>query len=201
MTRTKKQPIANGAVTATTPTLRLDLGCGPNPRDGFEGVDCLPFGDKVKHVVDLRVTPWPWEDNSVAEAQASHFIEHLTNFDGRWERVRFFNELWRVLVPGGKCTLIFPHWCSNRYYGDPTHKEPFSEMGFYYISREWRLAQAPHTDSTHNPDGYTCDFEATWGYSIHPAILVRNQEYQQHALGFWKEAAQDLIATLTKRVP
>jgi hypothetical protein len=28
--------------------------------------------------------------------------------------------------------------------------------------------------------------------------VSRNQEYQSHALTFWKEAAQDMIATLTK---
>jgi len=178
--------------------LKLDLGCGPNPREGFEGVDALPFDGKVKHVVELR-GPWPWPDNSVEEAHASHFIEHLTNLGGAWERVHFFNELYRVLVPGGKATLIFPHWCSNRYYGDPTHKEPFSEMGFYYLSLEWRKSQAPHTDREHNPNGYSCDFEATWGYSMHQDLQVRSQEYQQHALQFYKEAASDIIATLTKR--
>lgn len=97
------------------------------------------------------------------------------------------------------CALIFPHWASNRYYGDPTHKEPFSEMGFYYLSKEWRSTQAPHTDSAHNPHGYACDFEATWGYSLHQGLISRNAEYQQHALAYWKEAAQDIIATLTKR--
>lgn len=179
--------------------LRLDFGCGPNPREGFEGVDRYDFGGKVAHVLDVTAGPWPWADSTVAEANASHFLEHLTNLGGRWERVRFFNELWRVLVPGGKCTLHLPHWCSNRYYGDPTHKEPFSEMGFYYLSREWRRTQAPHTDAETNSDGYSCDFEATWGYAVHPQVQLRNGEYQQFALQFYKEAATDLIATVTAR--
>lgn len=72
-------------------------------------------------------------------------------------------------------------------------------MGFYYLSKEWRSTQAPHTDSAHNPHGYACDFEATWGYSLHQGLISRNAEYQQHALAYWKEAAQDIIATLTKR--
>ncbi len=180
--------------------VKLDFGCGPNPKDGYEGVDRFPFGGKVRHVLDVTATPWPWADSSVEAAHASHFLEHLTNLGGAWERVRFFNELWRVLKPGAKCDLVFPHWCSNRYYGDPTHKEPFSEMGFYYLSREWRLAQAPHADAGTNPEGgYSCDFEATWGYALHPSLLVRNQEYQQNAVQFYKEAAQDVIATLTCR--
>lgn len=181
--------------------LKLDFGCGPNPKEGFEGVDCLPFDGKVKHVLDVAAGGWPWPDSTVDEAHASHFLEHLTNLGGKWERTRFFNELWRVLKPGAKATLIFPHWCSNRYYGDPTHKEPFSEMGFYYLSKEWRATQAPHSDAgvTGNPDLYACDFEATWGYSMHGALMVRAAEYQQHAMQFFKEACQDIIATLTKK--
>jgi hypothetical protein len=45
---------------------------------------------------------------------------------------------------------------------------------------------------------YTCDFAATWGYSLHPSIQHRNTEYQTFALSNYKEAAQDIIATLTK---
>ena len=44
------------------PTRRLDLGCGPHPREGFEGVDIRPFGGHVLHVVDLTKAPWPWAD-------------------------------------------------------------------------------------------------------------------------------------------
>lgn len=205
-TRERNRPSSpNGhadTLTAIPPTyvptgpLRLDFGCGPNPADGFEGVDIIPFDGKVKHVVDLRQGKWPFADDSVDEARASHLLEHLTNLDEKWERVRFFNELYRVLKPGAGALLIFPHWCSNRYYGDPTHKEPFSEMGFYYLSREWRKKEAPHTDAEYNPDGYSCDFEATWGYSLHPQVAVRSQDYQQFAMANYKEACQDIIATV-----
>ena len=182
-----------------TPALiRLDIGCGPNKREGFVGLDAIAFPN-VDHVVNAGTERWPFEDGSVEEAHASHFIEHLTNLNDKWERVHFFNELWRVLKPGGKATLIFPHWASTRYYGDPTHKEPFSEMGFYYLSKDWRKTDAPHACAEHNPNGYACDFEATWGYSLHPSLQTRNPEYQQFALGNYKEAAQDIIATLVKK--
>lgn len=167
--------------------VRLDLGCGKNPREDFTGVDVRDFGQEI--VCDLR-GDWKWEDDSVDEVHCSHFVEHLT----AQERIHFVNELYRVLKPGGKATIITPHWASNRAYGDLTHQwPPVSEMWFYYLSKEWREANAPHNDQ------YTCDFDATWGYSTHPEINLRNQEYQQHALTFWKEAAQDTVATLIKR--
>lgn len=178
--------------------IKLDFGCGPNKQVGFLGVDSISFPG-VDVVLNVGTDKWPWEDDSVDEAYASHFLEHLTNLNEKWERTHFFNELHRVLKKGAKCTLIFPHWASNRYYGDPTHKEPFSEMGFYYLSKEWRSTQAPHTDIKFFEKGYSCDFEATWGYSMKPELLSRNQDYQNFALSNYKEAAQDIHATIIKK--
>ena len=193
----------NAVVKESPALIKLDLGCGPNPREGFTGVDAITFGKDniVKH--DLRVTPWPFEDNSVSEAQCNHFLEHLTNLNDKWERVKFFNELWRVMVPvkhnsaglpvEGFCRIVMPHWCSNRYYGDPTHKEPFGEMAICYLDPEWRKQNAPHTDSAHNPDGYNCHFACTYDYTLHQGMAGRNQGYVQFAVTYWKEVAQDLI--------
>lgn len=178
--------------------IRIDLGSGKNKKEGFIGVDNIKF-DGVDVVLNIGKDKWIWKDDSVEECHASHFLEHLTNFEGKWERVHFFNELYRVLKKGAKATLIFPHWASNRYYGDPTHKEPFSEMGFYYLSKEWRAIQAPHTDIEFNKNGYSCDFECTWGYNMRQDIMSRNQEYQQFAMANYKEAVQDIIATLVKK--
>jgi SAM-dependent methyltransferase len=180
--------------------LKLDIGCGKNKQEGFTGVDSIKFPG-VDVVMDIRKR-WPWKDDSVDEVYCSHVLEHLTNLDEKWERVHFFNELYRVLKPGGTCKLILPHWCSNRYYGDPTHKEPFSEMGFEYLSREWRGTQAPHTDAEYAPGMYTCDFQhVTYGYSLAPWLASRNEQFRSDALNMYKEAAQDMIATLTKPDP
>jgi len=149
-----------------------------------------PFEGKVKHVVDLTTMPWPWASNSVEEAHCSHFVEHLT----APQRIAFVNELHRVLVPGGKCQLVVPHWASCRAYGDLTHQwPPVSEFWFYYLSRTWRELNAPHND------GYTCDFDATWGYSLHPSLVHRVGDHQSYALQFYKESAQDIVATLTAK--
>lgn len=126
--------------------LRLDLGCGPNKRPGFVGVDVLPFpGVDVVH--DLR-QPWPWEAETVDEAFSSHFIEHLTGT----ERIHFFNELYRVLKTGARAQIVCPHWAHESAYGDPTHQwPPVTPWTFYYLDKEWRARNAPHVP-------YTCDF-------------------------------------------
>lgn len=185
---------------AAPKTLKLDFGCGKTPREGFDGVDVRDFGQKWKVNLTLRggrggadpnaFAPWPWAAGSVEEAHASHFVEHLTGP----ERIHFVNELYRVLVPGGKCQVITPHWASCRAYGDLTHQwPPVSEFWWFYLNKEWRAQNAPHND------GYECDFEAVWGYSVRQDLLTRNAEHQQFALGNYKEAAQDMICTLTKR--
>lgn len=186
------------AVLEEKPLIKLDLGCGPNPREGFLGVDAIAFNDKVMQF-DLRQGPWPWADASVSSAHCSHFLEHLTNLNDKWERVTFFNELYRVMVPGGQCTLILPHWASNRYYGDPTHKEPFSEFGFYYLDPDWRALNAPHADIKHHPNGYSCNWGCIWSYNMHPEVMKKNAEYVQYAMTWYKEACQDITATMTKR--
>lgn len=168
--------------------MKLDLGCGRNKKEGFIGVDSLSFPE-VDIVHDLTKT-WPWENDSIEEVHCSHTVEHLT----AEERIFFVNELYRVLKVGGKATIITPHWCSTRAYGDLTHKwPPVCEMWFFYLDKAWRESQAPHNNF------YTCNFDATWGYGMHASLPLRNAEFQQFALNFYKEAAQDIIATLTKR--
>lgn len=58
------------------------------------------------------------------------------------------------------------------------------------------MANAPHTDAAYLKGGFTCNFDVTWGFSLEPGVAMRNQEYQQMAMTYYKEACQDVIATL-----
>jgi SAM-dependent methyltransferase len=151
----------------------------------------------------------------VEEAFSSHSLEHIPAkeveyelADGKlakrtlWPRAHFFNELHRVLKPGGKATFITPFWASCRAYGDITHEwPPVSEFFWPYLNKEWRAINAPHDDF------YTCDFDAGYGYSMAQWLVdelkFRNAEFavkfQNEALTRFKEAAQDMQATITAR--
>jgi len=169
--------------------LRLDLGAGKglNTPEGFTPVDVNPWEGVT--VVDLRKR-WPWKANSVDEARCIYVTHYLT----AGERVHFFNELFRVLKPGAKALLHTPHWCSSRAYIDPRVQwPPVSEASYWSLNKAWREGQN-EVDTT----GLVCDFEPSLGYGMHHAIVVRNQEFQQDAVQWYKEAAQDLIATVTK---
>lgn len=184
--------------------LKLDIGCGKNKRQGFHGVDSIAF-DGVDTVLDIverdgeEFATWPWEDSSVEEVHSSHFVEHLT----QKERCHFFNELWRVLKPGAKVTIITPHWSNARAYGDPTHKWPaISEWFYLYLNKEWRANNAPHTDAEHLAWGYSCDFEGGCGTTLnpqHPEIMGRNTEAQNYATRNFINVNVDAYATLTAK--
>ena len=173
--------------------LRLDLGGGKNPRLGFTNVDCIAF-DGVDVVADLK-QPWPWEDDSVDEIHTSHFIEHFSGL----ERVHIMNEAYRVMKVGAKMTIICPHWASCRAYGDPTHAwPPVSEFWFFYLDKNWRTVQAPHTDAEFWDQGFKCNFHQSFGYNLKGELAVKDDNYKQFACENYKEAIADFNATLTK---
>jgi Methyltransferase domain len=188
--------MAKRALKVVVPTepIKLDLGAGKNKKEGFLGVDRRKF-EGIDVVTDLT-KKWPWKDETVGEIHASHVLEHFTGV----ERVQVFNEMYRVLQKGAKATIITPSWASSRAYGDFTHQwPPVSEFLFNYLNKTWRHQNAPDNDIEWNPQGYNCDFDHAGGYGLHPHLQGRNTEYQTHAITFWKEAASDIITTLTKR--
>lgn len=171
--------------------MKLDLGSGPNKREGFIGVDVLPFDGKVDVVTDLTKA-WPWEDASVDEVFCSHTLEHFT----MPERCHFARELTRVLKPGAKATIITPHWMHERSYGDPTHQWPaVTWMAYLYWVKSWRDVNAPHTEELLKG----VDFDVVGGTNIEEAWQNRNDEMRAFAMTHYNNVCTDLMVTVTKR--
>lgn len=170
--------------------MKIDLGCGTNKKAGFIGIDCRKF-DGVDVVCDIGKEKWPFADDSVEEAHASHCVEHLKPE----ERIHFANELHRVLKKGKGCLVIVPHWGSCRAYGDLTHQwPPVTEFWPPYLDAAWRKENAPHNDA------YTCDFACTQpGYAPGPSLTGRSDEFRSFALSHYREAAADMLFTLIKK--
>lgn len=188
----------NAVVDEKAELLKLNLGCGRDIKTGWVNCDSRKF-DGVDTVADLS-QPWPWADESVEEIHLSHVLEHFT----AQERVHIANEMHRVLIPGGKATIITPHWSSHRAYGDPTHAwPPVSEMWYYYLQKAWRVGQAPHTDIEWSPQGFSCDFDwqtcHTFDTSANGKFVGRNSDYIGFALANYRDAVMDLQATIVKR--
>lgn len=126
--------------------MRLDLACGTERVDGFDGVDFRPL-EGVAHVVDLTAYPWPWADSSVEALRCSHYVEHVVDL------VAFMNEAHRILVPGGTFEIVHPYQHSDRAWQDPTHVRALNMRSWdYYNAGELRALG-------HDYDAITADFE------------------------------------------
>jgi predicted SAM-dependent methyltransferase len=91
--------------------IRLNLGCGPDLRDGYTNVDFrapeqLGPGAYVHHFqqVDLSSFPWPWEDDSVDEVMMLDFLEHFP----RHRTQGILQECRRILRKGGVLVVQVP---------------------------------------------------------------------------------------------
>ncbi len=190
-------------VANPVPSLKLDLACGQSPREGFEGVDLL--APNAQHKVDLMKFPWPWADNSVLELHCSHFVEHIdcrtveerdlvppwgqdqiARFVGKDMLFAFFDECYRILVPGGHMQVIVPCGRSDRAFQDPTHRRFFVQATFAYLSKQWREAN--------KLDHYRvqCDFGSNIGHSmdsalnaLHPEVMSRKFNHEWNIVIDW----------------
>ena len=112
--------------------LRLNLGCGAKRLEGYLNVD--KFGEPDFRW-DLEKFPWPWEDNSVAEIELSHVLEHL----GQQTEVylKIIQEMYRICKPGGKVHVKVPHHRHDNLLHDPTHVRAITPYGLSMFSQEF----------------------------------------------------------------
>lgn len=114
----------------------IDLGCGTNKIAGWDGIDIRAFPG-VDHVVNLEVARLPYESESVAQANASHVLEHIFNLIG------LMNEVWRVLMPGGLFHIEVPLFPDAGSIKDPTHVRFFIPESFDYFDEAWDYPDQP----------------------------------------------------------
>ena len=186
---TKLQPSKNRAERrkAKEPTrIKLDIACGQNKQQGYVGIDLSPnVGAELVH--DLEQYPWPVEDDLVEEAFCSHYVEHVSDL------CAFMNELYRILMPGGKVTIITPYYTSMRAWQDPTHKRAISEATYLYFNKEWRT----NNKLDHYP--IVADFDFYYAFVMTPDWAARADDARAYAIRHYFNVVNDLQVTLTKR--
>lgn len=185
--------------------LRLDLGCGESPMEGYEGVDL--HAPNAKHKVDLWKFPWPWADESVEALYSSHFLEHIPARDveerdilcktrfvlvGMDMLCAFMVEAWRVLKVGGEFKIVVPSGRSTRAFQDPTHRRFFHAENFYYFNRAWRDANK----LGHYLGNSNFAFEVT--PTVPQELSVLSQEAQQRRFAECWNTTYDFHARLVK---
>lgn len=197
---TKKQ---NKAKSKKEQVIAVDLGCGQikATKEFFEenmkvvpdkvvGVDIAKC-EGVDIIHDLTKFPYPFKDESVDAIYSSHFVEHLDGI----ERIKFFNECYRILKPEGKMRLTHPYYKSVRAVQDPTHKwPPISENSYFYWDKKWREANK----LDHYP--IDCDFEFNIYYVWQdPTIANKSEETRMFNIDKYWNVVADMMVDLKKR--
>jgi len=116
--------------------LRLNLGCGRSPLEGWVNVDitALPGVDVVADLDACRTQPLPFADDSVSAMRMSHVLEHMR------DTLALLQDLHRVAEPGCQLTILCPYGSSDDAYEDPTHCQRFYMNSFSYFGQPayWR---------------------------------------------------------------
>jgi predicted SAM-dependent methyltransferase len=190
-----------------TELIKLDIACGQRKQEGFTGVDIAKC-EGVDVVHNLNHYPWPFKDGSVSEAYTSHYIEHIPlaywNPGNKYTPemaseksvdalCKFFEEVYRILAPGGVLKIIAPYYNHQRCWQDPTHRRAICDSTFFYVSKEWRK------NNGLDHYGMKCDFGAVWGYGLDQSLDGRNDEFRQFAVKHYTNTVADIHATLTKK--
>jgi len=166
--------------------VRIDLACGQNKQPGFIGIDIAQV-DGVDKVMDLEVFPWDIESNSVDEIFCSHYVEHTPDL------IKFMEECYRILKPGGTMKVISPYYTSMRCWQDPTHKRAISEATFLYFNKNWReLNKLTHYN-------INCDFDYSYGYDWSQDWITRSPVARAFAVKHYNNVVNDIHVVLTKK--
>jgi predicted SAM-dependent methyltransferase len=104
----------------------LDVGCGPYKLEGATGIDMFDLpGVDVVH--NLECFPWPFQDSQFDHIVCRHSINHLNDI------VAVMAELHRICKPGGIIEIIAPHYASDNFNTDPTHRVALGYRSLNYF--------------------------------------------------------------------
>lgn len=127
----------------------LILGCGPHhakqPREVLLDIRKFPNVDVV-HNLDEH--PWPFADKSMSRILAVHVVEHLQLL-----LVRFMNECWRILKPGGSVYIETPMAGVDvdLEWADPTHVRCYRPHSFFNYFTPEGIERFGYTDRAWTP--------------------------------------------------
>lgn len=108
--------------------MRVEIGGGTHFNDGYVNLDPVHGEGQWRRSVQDGI---PAPDSSVSMVRASHVLEHVP---AGAERLWVFNEVWRVLRPGGMFQVIVPMVTGTWHaFADPTHVSFWVPQSFHYF--------------------------------------------------------------------
>ena len=154
--------------------MKLNLGCGYNKIDGYVNVDMFNACDPDE-LVNLNVTPWPWETSSVESIVMIHSLEHIGQQTETF--LNIMSEMYRVCKNDAVIQIAVPHWLHQNFAHDPTHCRVITPIGMAMFGKQRNLNDLANGGS-----------ESKLGLLLNVDFEVVNVEYMPD--GFWFEKSQ-----------
>jgi predicted SAM-dependent methyltransferase len=124
--------------------IKLDIGCGKHPREGYEHLDIQPL-EHIEYVCDAS-KELPFKDNSLSAVYSSNTLEHFS-----WRDVDSILKMWvRKLKVKAKIELKVPcqKSVSRAYYEGRIKAKEFSN--------------ATYADQDDYTNYHKCAFDPEW---------------------------------------
>jgi len=135
--------------------------------------------------------PWKFKDNSLKEISCIGVFEFVP---GKL-RGKFMDEVYRILIDGGKATFSVAYWNGARSIQDYRYEwPPLCEQSFLYFNKGWREVNKLDL-------GLVCDFDYNYGYSATPETVARNDESRSFYIAHYNNTVDALHLIMTKRKP
>lgn len=137
----------------SSPSIAVDLGCGPNPRNLFGaefvyGVDMFADGMPGIKKCHLGFEPLPFSDEYADYLTAYDVLEHIPRYSDRCAPtyspfIDLMNECWRILKPGGCFLSLTPIYPYSAAFQDPTHNNIMTVNTFklYFSEDKYDIAR------------------------------------------------------------
>ena len=154
---------------------KLNMGCGFNKMDGYWNVDverkCNP-----DEVVDLEVTPWPYEDNFFEQINANNILEHLGQTPRQFTNI--MKEMYRVSMNGATWTIQVPHHRCDLYWDDYTHVRVLTPKTFKMFDQQvnFESIRKKLSDST---------------FGIYHNMDLEITDVQYNMVEYWRQQVQN----------
>jgi hypothetical protein len=148
-----------------------------------------PVLDIGKDIKDYHKYPWPKANESVYELVCNDVLEFVP---GK-QRDKFMDEVYRILVTGGKAVFNVRYWNTDSAIQDYMYEwPPLCEKSFLYFNKGWREANNLKRD-------IKCDFDFTYGYSVEPNTAARSEEVRSFNIKHYNNTVLVLQVVLIKR--
>ncbi len=165
--------------------MKLNLGCGNKKLDGFLNVDSYE-GTHPDKIMDLRKTPYPFDDNSISEIRMRNILEHLPQDPDQFFGV--MQEIYRISQPNARILIRCPHPNHRWQIEDLTHQKAISAESFLLLSRS-NCEKNLKADKSKSPLAfiYNIDFELV-SYQ-----LILDTNIKEHIIKVLGSYAEELL--------